>query len=311
MLEGCSISKSNIPIEQSSEPIKVFFCPSENCTQAIKKTIENAQDYAYCAFFDIDLEEIIQVLKDKSSSLDIRIMIDKDNNLGLIEGSSLHLDNSTAYMHNKFCVIDDSMITTGSFNPTFNDAYRNNNNLIIIESRILAKNYREEFLEIWNYKKGQKTNTTIFILNSKNIENYFCPEDDCAEKIQDRIRQANKSIHFMLFSFAYKPIMNDIIIKRYEGLEIKGILEKSQSSNKATKGFLQFHNIEVIYDKNPKMMHHKVIIIDNKTVITGSFNPSNNANTRNDENILIIEDKELARRYLEEFNHVWNSPDSR
>ncbi len=40
-------------------------------------------------------------------------------------------------------------------------------------------------------------------------------------------------------------------------------------------------------------MHHKVIIIDDRTVITGSFNFSRNANRKNDENTLIIENPEL------------------
>lgn len=51
-------------------------------------------------------------------------------------------------------------------------------------------------------------------------------------------------------------------------------------------------------------MHHKVFIIDGKTVVTGSFNPTAGGNTRNDENILIIEDEEIAELFLEEFDKV-------
>jgi len=52
-------------------------------------------------------------------------------------------------------------------------------------------------------------------------------------------------------------------------------------------------------------MHHKVFIIDNATVVTGSFNPSQNADTRNDENMLIIHDPSIAARFLEEFYRLW------
>jgi len=52
-------------------------------------------------------------------------------------------------------------------------------------------------------------------------------------------------------------------------------------------------------------MHHKVFIIDNETVITGSFNPTKNADLRNDENILIIHNKWIAKKYLKEFEKVW------
>ncbi len=53
-------------------------------------------------------------------------------------------------------------------------------------------------------------------------------------------------------------------------------------------------------------MHHKVFIIDEKIVITGSYNPTKNANENNDENLLIIHDKKIAEKYLEEFNYVYS-----
>jgi len=53
-------------------------------------------------------------------------------------------------------------------------------------------------------------------------------------------------------------------------------------------------------------MHHKVFIIDNETVATGSYNPTESGNSRNDENLLIIHDKEIASAYLEEFQRIFN-----
>ena len=52
-------------------------------------------------------------------------------------------------------------------------------------------------------------------------------------------------------------------------------------------------------------MHHKVIIIDDETVITGSYNYSKNAENSNDENILIIKNAKIASRYFKEFKRCW------
>jgi len=52
-------------------------------------------------------------------------------------------------------------------------------------------------------------------------------------------------------------------------------------------------------------MHHKVFIIDNEIVITGSYNPTKHANKANDENILIINDGNLAKMYEKEFNSLF------
>ncbi|NQU78507.1 hypothetical protein HQ545_01935 [Candidatus Woesearchaeota archaeon] len=56
-------------------------------------------------------------------------------------------------------------------------------------------------------------------------------------------------------------------------------------------------------------MHHKVLIIDNKTVVTGSFNPSKNGDEKNDENLIIIHDSDVAEKYAEEFLGVWDAAD--
>ena len=64
-------------------------------------------------------------------------------------------------------------------------------------------------------------------------------------------------------------------------------------------------NLNVIQDKNPEFMHHKVFIVDD-IVVLGSYNPTSSGNSKNDENILIIYDKELADKFLGEFDYVWN-----
>jgi phosphatidylserine/phosphatidylglycerophosphate/cardiolipin synthase-like enzyme len=65
-------------------------------------------------------------------------------------------------------------------------------------------------------------------------------------------------------------------------------------------------SMEVLYDSNKANMHHKVFIVDKSIVITGSYNPTNNGNTRNDENILIIHDPEIADLFNQEFESVWS-----
>ena len=53
-------------------------------------------------------------------------------------------------------------------------------------------------------------------------------------------------------------------------------------------------------------MHNKVVLVDGRYVITGSLNFSTNAETSNDENVIIIDNPEIAARYMAEFDRVWN-----
>ena len=77
-------------------------------------------------------------------------------------------------------------------------------------------------------------------------------------------------------------------------------METRQISQYSQFERLKHNNIEVIKDQNPNNLHHKVFIIDRETVITGSFNPSANGDKHNDENLVIIHDKEIAERFAME-----------
>jgi phosphatidylserine/phosphatidylglycerophosphate/cardiolipin synthase-like enzyme len=59
-------------------------------------------------------------------------------------------------------------------------------------------------------------------------------------------------------------------------------------------------------DENDAYMHNKFMVIDGKVVLTGSYNYSKQADTQNDENLIVIEDGKVARAYEDEFNEMWS-----
>jgi len=294
-----------IPSEITADPV-VFFCPNDDCEKPIIDLINYAEKYVHCAFYDIDLPHLIKNLSAKSYSVDVKIIVDNDN-YGEITGPNVKQDTSRQYSHNKFCVIDDFIVATGSFNPTERGNFYNNNNLVVFYSHYLAKNYENEFQELWNgtFGSGVEVKYPIIRLNNYTVENYFCPEDECAEHVIYEINKANKSIYFMTFSFTHERIADALLFKD-KTIDIKGIFEKRQISSYSQFERLKGFGLEVKKDINPYNMHHKVFIIDNKTVITGSFNPSKNADERNDENILIIHNNKVAEEFLSEFRFLWN-----
>ena len=113
----------------------------------------------------------------------------------------------------------------------------------------------------------------------------------------------------MTFSFTHDGIGQTLIDKYNQGARIQGILEKTGGSEYSEYHTLKNNSMEVKWDEYKYNMHHKVFVIDNKTVITGSFNPTKSGDKSNDENVLIIHDEDLAKKYLEEFERVWNFED--
>jgi phosphatidylserine/phosphatidylglycerophosphate/cardiolipin synthase-like enzyme len=219
-------------------------------------------------------------------------------------------DNRSALMHNKFVIIDGSTIWTGSMNFTVNGTYRNNNNLLALRSRRAVESYQAEFNEM--FEQGQfgprspEGNSASFRQDGVPIRTLFAAEDDVLSVILEEIRAANTAVRFMAFSFTVDEIADAIQDRAANGAVVQGIFETVGSQTRFSElTRLWCAGLQVRQDGNPFILHHKVFIIDDDTVLTGSFNFSDNATRSNDENMVIIQDRDLTAQYLAEFQRRW------
>lgn len=293
-------------VENISKP-DIIFCHADSCGDRLSNHILNSRNSVDCALFDLNLKKVIYAFQNTKAK--VRVVADNNYKKKLHMYDFIKFDTKDQLTHNKFCIFDRSILWTGSFNPTENGDLYNDNNVILTDSKHLIANYNEEFKELWKGKfgNGSRTKHPVIFLNNTKVENYFCPEDDCENKVIQTLKTAEDSIYFMIFTFTSDKIGYTLKEKHKQGINIKGVIEKRQASGKYSEfNYLKKSGIDVIKDSNPKTMHHKVFIIDNTTTITGSYNPTRSATEKNDENILIIHDKEIARSYLDEFNRIWS-----
>ena len=110
----------------------------------------------------------------------------------------------------------------------------------------------------------------------------------------------------MAFVLTADPITQALLDADARDVQVSGVIERGQSNNMGSDyQALVDAGLNVLLDGNYKNMHHKVIIIDDQIVITGSYNFSRNAEERNDENILFLYNAEIADFYIEEFDKVF------
>jgi phosphatidylserine/phosphatidylglycerophosphate/cardiolipin synthase-like enzyme len=214
-------------------------------------------------------------------------------------------------MHDKFVVVDGQAVWTGSWNFTVNDTYRNNNNAIYIQSPQLAQNYATEFEEMFSQKAFGPTSPANtphpqIQLGDTLIETCFAAEDLCADQLILLISQAQKSIHFMAFSFTHEGIGDAVMDRAKAGVKVQGVFETRGSETEYSEyAQMKKEKLDVWQDGNPYTLHHKVFILDDKTVVFGSFNFSDSADESNDENMLVIHNPDIASQFLAEFNRVY------
>ncbi len=282
LLVGCS------NVVEDTGNISVYFCPEDGCQVQLLSLINDASEI-YCAFYDLDLQDIIQALNYKKAKVFLDAYVPGLHNYKIDKASSL--------MHNKFCVFDNKTVLTGSFNPTYNGNFKNKNNVVVLHSEKIAKNYLDEFNELW-YGVDSGTKYKQVNLSGVLIENYFCPEDWCSSKVVNLLTAAKESIHFMVFSFTHDQI-GEVLYNKALEMDVRGVMDKTQKNK-----WSEFVPRYTSWYGGKGKLHHKVFIIDKKIVITGSFNPSKNGDLRNDENVLVIHSKNIAKQYLNEFEQV-------
>lgn len=141
---------------------------------------------------------------------------------------------------------------------------------------------------------------------------FFSPKGGCTEAIAREINSAKKTIDVMMYSFTSRPITQAIERAKERGVAIRILLDKGQEKQKYAKGrYFANKGIAVKYDTGSGLMHNKVGIIDGKTLITGSFNWTAQAEKYNAENLLLIDDPALIKKYQERFESLWNKGQER
>jgi phosphatidylserine/phosphatidylglycerophosphate/cardiolipin synthase-like enzyme len=244
--------------------------------------------------------------------------------------------SSYTIMHNKFVIFDANntnpnipYVWTGSTNWTVAQIDGpDKNNAIVIQDQTLAAAYTLEFEEMWggstaqpnttNSKFGQyKTDNTPhnFIIGGRTVESYFSPSDGTTSKIISSINSANSDIEIAVMNFTRTDISSAVLNKYAAGITNINVLVDSsnptgnQISN-LQAGLLPNH---AVVDAATGIMHHKFMVVDNfdnnsdPQVLTGSHNWSTSAETKNDENTLIVHDANIANQYYQAFANVYQA----
>ncbi|MDQ2691002.1 MAG: phosphatidylserine/phosphatidylglycerophosphate/cardiolipin synthase family protein [Chloroflexota bacterium] len=287
--------------------------------------INAAQTSIHIASFEFDLTPVAEALiAARERGVDVRWVTDDEHGLEADEdpghgqfamlqdaGIEVRSDDRSALMHNKFWIFDGQIVWTGSTNITQNGIFKQDNNVLVIQSPDLAAIYEREFQEMWDGQFGPRSpsqlDEQIATVNGSQIVVVFTSEDPALENaIVPLVQSAASSIRFLTFAFTDFPLADAMSQRWNAGVDVAGVFETVGSETDAAElKTLMCRNVPVHQDGNPNFLHHKYIVVDERIVVTGSMNYSTNAETSNDENVIIIENPEIARLYLQEFERVW------
>ncbi len=275
----------------------------------------------------------------------VRIIFDGSTNNSAYQMLNLNIPvvpspqgSNYTIMHNKFVIMDanstnpsKAVVWTGSTNWTVGQLTVDANNVIVFQDQAMARAYTLEFNEMWgdtvpgsaavpaNAKFGSfKTDNTPheFNVGGKRVEVYFSPSDGVNTKILNTISTANHDLEFLQMLITRSDLSSRIAnVVSTAGIQANsyGLLDDT-SGTSAVNAYNTLSNAlgsNFQLDQHGWILHHKYLIVDqglpssDPLVLTGSHNWSTSADSRNDENTVVVHDARVANLYHQEFVRRW------
>jgi len=165
-----------------------------------------------------------------------------------------------------------------------------------------------------NVQASSKSTAAVSTENSQTdsqIETYFTKKDGNLDKILIKeINGAQKTLNVAIYSLTKENIADAILEAKKRGVDVKVITDKLESQSKFQKAILdklKTNSIPIKINSHAGLMHLKLSIIDDKTVLGGSYNYTANATKENDENLIIMRNPNIVSDYSTEFNTMWKN----
>lgn len=214
-------------------------------------------------------------------------------------------------MHDKFFVVDERWVWTGSANISDSDITGFSANLVVVlDSTDVAAQYTREMDQMYDQSKFHQDKSghvpTTVTLGEDRVAVWFPPQGDAAAEIRKLVQGAQDRIDIGVFYMTHKHIAGDLIAAHRRGVKVRMIVDATSAKNGYSKHeLLRAAGIPVKVENWGGKMHAKSAVIDGRWVVAGSMNWTSAGTGDNDENMLIIDSKAQAGIYQKWFDTLW------
>ena len=153
-----------------------------------------------------------------------------------------------------------------------------------------------------------KTIDSVRNAGSNQLKNdvSFSPGNNCKNRIISLINNARQSIDICVFTISDDDISEAVYSAYQRKINVKIITDNDKANDEGSDvDYLSRKGIPVVKDHTDNHMHHKFAVIDSTWLINGSFNWTRSASQYNNENITVLTDPELVKKFAEKFEELW------
>ncbi|NXF88250.1 PLD6 hydrolase, partial [Eubucco bourcierii] len=139
------------------------------------------------------------------------------------------------------------------------------------------------------------------------------PRGDCSfSRLLRHLLSARRSLELCLFAFSSPQLAQAVQLLHRRGVRVRVVTDAQSMETRGSQiGLLRHAGIQVRHDQESGYMHHKFAVVDRRMIITGSLNWTTQAIQNNRENVVVVEDHEIVKAFLDEFERIWEEYDPR
>lgn len=282
---------------EASTPLSLYFTPNAETDQIIIGLVRQAEQSVYIASYSFSWDLLAQELNKKNDCLDVKIIADSKPPADLRQ-AKIKVDETSALFHPKLMIIDNRHVAIGSGNFTESGFLLHHNHFLCFEDAEIAGFLARKFNAWWT---GETVDEEY---SAGGIRIAFSPENNCEGIISRAVASAKSTIHFAFYHFTSEEIAKIIIERKLAGVKVYGIIENSSVEPYSVFGALRDFGCAVRRSNRAGFLHDKFIVVDNRTVIAGSYNLTAAAR-KNTEVIMAVEDERLASEFMREWKRMW------
>lgn len=310
-----------VRLPESNHPIEIYSNQTQvDLRQTIATAISSAKKSVLLLIYTLTDKEIISSLKHKrSEQVPVKVIVDgqaspyADQKLGPDIQTIKRIGKGI--MHQKILLVDNSKIWIGSANMTGESLQMHGNLIIGLESQALGEMIRTKADGFPQEGKGPSLLHRDFLIGNQHLEMWFLPDDkEAVNRIKQLIRSAQKTIKIAMFTWTRLDFAQEIANVVLRGVKVQAVIDNHSGQGTSIKVVrkLKKNGIAVRLSSGSGLLHHKLMIIDDHLLITGSANWTKAAFNVNDDCFIVLHDlTTLQKKALEDlWNVIWKESNS-
>lgn len=301
---------TELPKENSSVQLYSNL-PPQNLKSAYLTAIHEAKSSILILVYALHDYTIVKALREQSRrGVEITVICDAEasQNVGKQLGSDVkvHYMRGQGLMHLKLMVVDRKQVWIGSANFTGASLKSNGNLAVGINSPTIAKGIEQLADSMLNsFKTSPKM--VAAQLPQQKVELWFLPaaEKTAFHRLMNLLYQAKSSLRIAMFTLTHPRLIDAIIDAHDRGVDVQVVLDREKAldpENFSYKKLLEA-GVNVGLSNSSSLLHYKMALVDERTLVNGSANWTLSAFNRNHDCFLVIEPLDDSQK--QEISAVW------